>query len=164
MIIGFFRHGLAAPPGAAGADDAKRPLTPEGREKTLLASRGVQRLELGFDKVLTSPLPRALETAEILAKALKLPKPQVSERLLPGTVPRTIIRTVQGLDCKAPVMVGHEPDLSAAVALMIGARPEEPLEIKKAGLAVVQVLSLEPEPRGTLLQLLSPATLRALAR
>ncbi len=164
MIIGFFRHGPAVPPGTPGIEDSKRPLTPDGREKTQQAVRGVQRLEIGFDKILASPLPRALETAEILAKALKMPRPQVSDRLLPGTVPRTILQAVQELACKAPVLVGHEPDLSAAVALLLGSRPEESLEIKKAGLAVVQIRSLDPRPEGTLLQLLSPATLRALGK
>jgi len=163
MIIGFFRHGPAVPPGTAGVEDAKRPLTPEGKQKTQQAAEGLQRLGLGFDRILTSPLPRALETAEIVARALKMPRPQVSERLLPGSVPRTILQAVQELEARAPLLVGHEPDLSAAVALLIGAPPEESLDLKKAGLAVVEILSLDPA-RGKLLQLLAPATLRALAK
>ena len=162
MIIGFFRHGPAVPPGTRGIEDAKRSLTPEGREKTQAAARGVRRLELGFDRIVTSPLPRAVETAEILARELKLPRPVVSDRLLPGTVPRTMLQVVQEMTLKAPVLVGHEPDLSAAVALLIGAREEESLEIKKAGLAVVQIRSVESTLAGTLLQLLSPSTLRLL--
>ena len=59
MNVCFFRHGLAVEPGTAGVADDERALTEDGRRKTRSAARGLKRLKLGVDTILTSPLPRA---------------------------------------------------------------------------------------------------------
>lgn len=139
----FFRHGPAVPHGTPGVAEDDRPLTPEGRKKTRAAARGVQALDLRIKAVLTSPLPRARETAEILAKELGL-KAVIDERLRPGGDPAALAKSGRAL-------VGHEPDFSAAVTRLIGGGA---VELKKAGLAVVE--------DGVLKLLLTPAALRAI--
>lgn len=142
----FLRHGPAA-------DEEPRPLTPEGREKTERAARGIARLDLGIDAVLSSPLPRALETAEILARVLGLPKPRTSDLLLPDADAE---RLLPSLRAAVPALVGHEPSLSRAVSRLIGGGA---VSLKKAGMAFVETTSAS---RGTLRLLLPPAVLRAL--
>ncbi len=156
MKVCFLRHGPAAARGP-GIDDDARPLTPEGRLRTREAARGIRRLRLGIDGIWTSPLPRARETAEILARALRLPAPKVSDLLRPGVPPLRWLRLLRGT---CPVLVGHEPDLGEAVALLTGGRPDA-FPLKKAGLAVVE---LESARRGSLRLLLPPAVLRFAGR
>ena len=164
MKVGFFRHGPAVPHGTAGVADADRPLTPEGRKKTAQAAKGLRRLDLGFDAIYTSPLPRALQTAEILAEILRLPKPKILDALIPGTASGPLLKDVHGLKDDAPLLVGHEPSLSMAVSRAIGAGSRGSLEFKKAGLAIVDMEPGSSEPRGTLRMLLVPKVLRKLGR
>src|SRR5512132_2307889 len=70
------RHGVAEERGDAWPDDSKRPLTDDGMARMRKAARGLARLGVGLDLVLTSPLVRARQTAEILAGALE-PRPSV---------------------------------------------------------------------------------------
>ena len=153
MIAGFFRHGPAVPRGTKGVAEAERSLTPEGRKKTLRAARGVRRLDLGFDGLYSSPLPRAIQTAEILGTVLGLPAPKELEALRPESTAAALLKTVRGLR-GTPLLVGHEPLLSQTVGRAAGAS----LELKKAGLVVVDLGA------GTLLLLLPPSVLRRLGR
>jgi phosphohistidine phosphatase len=73
MKLYLLRHGLAVDADEADLKDEDRPLTPEGREKTIQAARGMRRLEIGIDLILTSPLPRAMETAALTARTLVAP-------------------------------------------------------------------------------------------
>jgi phosphohistidine phosphatase len=163
MIAGFFRHGPAVERGSSEMADEDRPLTPSGRKKTLLAARGLRRLDLGFERVLTSPLPRALQTAEILCHVLKLGKPAIDDRLLPGSAARRVLEILSG-DGDATLLVGHEPDLSKAVLQAVGALGRESIELKKAGFALVRLEGAAPKPEGILTLLLTPSALRKLGR
>src|SRR5918996_3887129 len=67
------RHGIAVSSGEPGAEaDSQRPLTPKGIKRMRKASRGLRRLGIPFDAILTSPLVRARQTAEIVADTLNL--------------------------------------------------------------------------------------------
>lgn len=134
----FFRHGPAVPRGTPGIEDADRALTPEGRKKTTRAARGLKALDLGIDAIYTSPLRRAVETADILAKTLKL-RPEILEELGPGGPPRRLLAAAARLPATVPVLVGHEPLLSAAVLAAMGGTNRASLEIRKAGLALVDL-------------------------
>jgi len=162
MNAGFFRHGPAVPRGTGGIDDPDRPLTPEGRKKTVQAARGVERLDLEFQAVFTSPLPRALETAELLAEILDLPRPRTLDLLAPGSAARRLLAELSTLKVERPLLVGHEPDLSGAVALAISGGGKVSIDLKKAGLACVDFHRTSPRPEGTLTLLLTPASLRKL--
>ena len=164
MNVVFLRHGPAVPSGTSGVAEEDRPLTEEGRQKTKRAARGIARLDIGIDEILTSPLPRARETAEILADALHLGAPRVSDLLLPDVPARRLLEALGERKAETPALVGHEPSLSRAAAYLIGAEGKDALELKKSGLAVVALRSLSPRPEGLLKLLLTPAALRALAR
>jgi len=158
MNVGFYRHGIAVPHGTPGIAEAERPLTPEGRKKTAQAAKWLKRLDLGFDGIYSSPLPRALQTAEIVTEALKLGKPKILDALLPGTPARHLLDEVRSLSEKNPILVGHEPLLSAAVSTAVCGAAKGSFELKKAGLAL---LALE-KSGASLKLLLSPAVLRAI--
>jgi len=162
MNVGFFRHGPAVASGTEGVAEADRPLTPEGRKKTVQAAKGLRALDLGIDAVFTSPLPRALETAEIVAGVLQLPAPSVLEGLSPGSSPRRLLAGLKELEAETPLLVGHEPLLSSAVLLAICGTATGAIELKKAGLAVVELETASARARGTLKLLLSGSALRKL--
>lgn len=163
MNVGFFRHGPAVERGTEGVSEADRPLTPEGRKKTLLASKGLKALDLGFDRVFTSPLPRAMQTAEIVAGVLRLPPPEVLDGLSPGGSPRRLLDGLRDLESQAPLLVGHEPLLSSTISLAVCGGVTGSFEMKKAGLAWVEFESDSARPRGRLKLLLGGAVLRGLA-
>ena len=164
MKVGLFRHGPAVPSGTAGMPDADRPLTPEGIKKTARAAKGLRRLDLGFDALYTSPLMRALQTAEILSEVLSLPKPKILEALIPGTASGALLKDIHALKDDSPLLVGHEPSLSSAVSRAVCGSAKGSFEMKKAGLAVVELHEQSSLPEGTLCLLLTPSVLRELGR
>ena len=152
MRICLVRHGPAVPRGTKGIEDDARPLTPGGRGKTRAAARGIRALDLGIDAVWTSPLPRARETAEILARELRLPAPTVTDLLKPDASMNRLSRALKG---RCPALVGHEPDLGEAVAFLTGGRADA-FPMKKAGLAVLDLQRRGARPSGTLALFLQP--------
>ncbi len=164
MNVGFFRHGPAVARGTKGVSEADRPLTPEGREKTLQAAKGLKAIALGIDAIYTSPLPRALQTAELVAGVLRLPSPTVLDALSPGGSARRLLVGLQELDAKTPLLVGHEPLLSTAVSLAVCGGEAGAFELKKAGLAWVELDDASARPRGLLKLLLTGSVLRRLAK
>jgi phosphohistidine phosphatase len=156
-LLGTFRHGPATPRDPLKEPDALRTLTPDGRRLTRAAAHGVLSLEHDWSGLWTSPLPRARETAEILALALGLKRPRVASVLAPDSRPEDIL-AFAGRH-RAPLLVGHEPSLSKAVLQACGA-PHGNLKLRKAGLAVVKF----DFGLGTLVSLLDPHQLRRLGR
>jgi phosphohistidine phosphatase SixA len=164
MNLILIRHGPAVPSGTKGVADADRRLTPDGRKKTTRAFEGLRRLNLGIDEIHTSPLPRALETAEILSRVLKLPKPKVTDHLLPEASGPSVLEILRGLKGKAPALVGHEPGLSSALGLCLGSAEASSVRFKKAGVAVVELQGGASPAKGLLRLFLTPAVLREFAR
>jgi phosphohistidine phosphatase len=148
--------------GTSGVAEEDRPLTPEGRRKTIRAARGIRALKLGIDVVFSSRLPRALETARILTEVLGLPDPKTVDELLPGAASDRLLGLLRSAKSKVPVVVGHEPGLTTAIAHLVAQKEAGSFLLKKAGFAVVDVASFTPRPDGTLRLLLTPSILRAL--
>lgn len=128
MRLYLIRHAKAAP----GHPDELRPLTPEGREQArLLAERiAAERPEA----VVTSPLLRALETAEVLARACGL-EAEADERLAPGANSADARAAAAGRGERV-VLVGHQPDLGRIAAALTGG--DEP-GFPTAGMAVIDL-------------------------
>jgi phosphohistidine phosphatase len=158
MDLLFLRHGIAEDWGPGG-DDRLRALTDEGCDKCRQAAVGLARLGLRFSHVWSSPLVRALQTAELV-----LPNQpyELRAELAGGTVEMLLV-ALRELPADAVVLlVGHEPQLSLTVEALLGAQYGA-VTMKKAGLAHVQVdLRHGPEAQGSLVCLLTPAQLRAL--
>jgi phosphohistidine phosphatase len=133
------RHGAAVERGTPGIADDERPLTPDGERKFQKAARGIARVLDRPDAILTSPLPRARRTAELLAEAFGGPKLTETAALSYGSI-EDLRKLLAGYAETALVaVVGHEPYLSDLLARLIDARGGGPLEFKKGGVALVEL-------------------------
>ncbi|HLY60798.1 MAG TPA: phosphohistidine phosphatase SixA [Terriglobia bacterium] len=161
----IMRHGLASPRTSAGiTDDAKRPLTPEGKKKTQEIARGLLRLGLELDWIVTSPLVRAVETAGIVSDSLdsKIPM-DISDALRPGGSPEALIGFLtQHAHRKRVMVVGHEPGLGELAARLIGAGRNANLSLKKGGCVRIDFDEFPPRSPGQLVWWLTPRVMRKL--
>jgi phosphohistidine phosphatase len=144
VILYFLRHGKAAP-ASEGQPDDERQLTDDGIAVLHAAAPVWRRLNLRPDVVLSSPLPRAVRTAELFCEAVGAAAPVADDRLRPGADWADLARAIADHPEAARVaFVGHEPDLSRAVALLTGASS---VRLRTGGLACVEFYGV-PEPGG----------------
>jgi len=156
MELYFLRHGVAADVAPAGLGDAGRPLTKEGIAKMQAGARGMRRLGLRLDALLSSPLVRAHETAAIVARELGL-ELQLDEKLASGCDMAQLFALLgEHRAAERVMLVGHEPDFSALIGALTGGSR---VLMKKGGLGCVSIERLE-QGAGTLTWLLPPRVLR----
>ena len=142
MILYFLRHGKAGSPRAM--DDDARELTANGIAALRSAASLWRRLNLRPDVVLTSPLPRASRTAELFCEAVG-GSPIADDRLRPGAAWADMAQAMAAhRDARRVMFIGHEPDLSSAVAELTGAAS---VRMRKGGLACLEFYGI-PEPGG----------------
>ena len=160
--IYLIRHAIAEERGEEWPDDDLRPLTQEGVRRFSEAARGLLSFALPPEHVITSPLVRARQTAELLAAAAEPALPLVViDELSPGHAPSSVLTKVRKLgDWERVALVGHEPDLGYLAGELVGAG--RPLPFKKGGACCIDVTWGRP-PRGTLVWFLPPKLLRLLA-
>ncbi len=159
MRLLLLRHGVAEDAGpATGFQDEPRALTADGTAKMQLAARGVARLNLGVEAVVSSPLVRCVQTATIVAEALGLPVVQ-DARMAPGADLDAVADLLtEHPDAGTVLLCGHQPDMSSLVAELTGGMAA----FRKGTLAVMEME--RPRPHGAhLAALYPPAALRALA-
>lgn len=166
MELYLLRHGLAVEHGTRGfEDDFSRPLTPKGRRQLRKVSTAIQKLTGGFDLILSSPLARAKQTAEIVAAELKLKKRlKYSNALAPGGIAAILVRQL-GREQPAPekvLLVGHEPDLSRLISVLVTGSLQLQLDLKKGGLCKLEADTLRAGPCATLAWLLTPKQMKAM--
>ncbi len=151
MRLYFFRHGPAgAKPDWDGPDEA-RPLTDDGRAVVAAGARLLARAGVTVDAVLTSPLVRARETAEIVATILEARAPVDDERLAAGFDRKRLTAVLADhSDAQALLLVGHEPDFSRTIGELTGGA----VVVKKGGIARVDLDGTSS--RGALVWLLPP--------
>src|SRR4051812_41782281 len=119
MDLYVLRHGLAGSREEWDGPDAERPLTSKGRSRSRAAGRGLARLGATVDVILTSAYLRAAETARLTADALHAPVVEV-QALEPGNLTQEYRSLLQPYEDNSSVMlVGHEPDLSAFIGMLI---------------------------------------------
>jgi len=162
-MLYLVRHAIAEDRSDSGRD-ADRRLTAQGIAKMRRACAGLSRLGVAPDRVYTSPLVRARQTAELLCETLA---PSTTPKTLPALAPggaRNVPAALRALpEAGAVALVGHEPDLGQLTALLIGCPPGAgSIEFKKGGVAAIELGALPPELPGTLCWLLTPRQLRAL--
>ncbi len=163
MELFLVRHGIAAD-AAPGGSDAERPLTDEGRRRTARAAAGLAALGCRPGVILTSPLRRARQTADILAEALPGDAPVVETPALAGGAPGDVLGEVRAAGAESVVAVGHMPDLADLASVALCRRDVVRLTFRKAG-AMRLVFDGPPAPgRAWLDWLLPPRALRALAK
>ena len=135
MKLYVLRHAQAEP-GAGGISDEARQLTDRGKERMAEAARGMRRLGLEFDAILASPLARAAQTAEIVAATYDHdPPPQTLAALATGVNPAQAVAALAPFAHYEQVMiVGHEPQLSAIVSILLtGSAERVTLQFTKGG-------------------------------
>lgn len=164
MILFIVRHAIAAH-GPAGVADEDRELTKEGIEKMKQAAAGLQALGAIPDAVLCSPLVRARETAAILLEAFNgKPAFMLTSALAPSGSRADLYREIRKHEGADGVMlVGHQPSLGQIAGEVAFGSSSCALDLKKGGACALEIERLSPEPRGSLLWLLTPAILRDLA-
>jgi phosphohistidine phosphatase len=156
----LIRHGVAAERGPEYPDDSKRPLTSRGMAALRREAKGLNALKVGFDLIITSPLVRTRQTAEILAEHLA-GKPAVtsSDALAPAGTPAGVVQELAKHHRKARIaLVGHEPNIGELAARLIGAR--SPIPFKKGAVCRIDFDVLPPKGIGQLRWFLPPRVLR----
>lgn len=166
MEVILIRHAKAESRDAnSWPDDDVRPLTAEGRAEQRATTRTMKKMGVKFDFLVTSPLLRARETAEIVAKGYRWPEaPQVAEELGHGYAPGAVVKLLAKFPPSAAVaLVGHEPDLSNLTAALVTRDGRLNIAVKKSGVVGIEFDGQAEEGKGTLLYHLKPAHLRKLA-
>ncbi|MDZ4199297.1 MAG: phosphohistidine phosphatase SixA [Kiritimatiellia bacterium] len=159
MLICLMRHGIAADPGKAGVrTDADRPLTTEGRDKTEQMARALQRLKIRPQRILSSPLRRARETAEIVGGILDA-KVETAAFLKPGGEPEDALIRIRAEAFQSVFLVGHMPDLSYLAAWLLPGLEPQGLIFKKAGVAEIEFEESVRRGCGRLIGFYSPRSL-----
>lgn len=167
MILYILRHGVAEDGPPAGGGDGARRLTPRGRDKVRAAAAGMRALGLKLDALLTSPMVRAAETAELVAAAYSNgPKPETLAALSAGVSPAETVTALKPYERHDHVMiVGHEPGLSSVASLLLtGSANNLTLDLKKCGLAALELADGVGRGRAQLCWMLTPRQLRRLRK
>jgi phosphohistidine phosphatase len=139
MDLYFLRHGKAGNPLPSPEEDARRPLTSQGRDELRAAAHGLRWLGIKPDAIYSSPLKRASETAAIVAEVLGC---DVTETplLAPGTDLRGIVPLLSQHDDNAALfLVGHEPGLSGMVGQLISPTSKANVTLKKGACCYVEL-------------------------
>ncbi|MCG9892353.1 MAG: phosphohistidine phosphatase SixA [Thermosynechococcaceae cyanobacterium MS004] len=139
IALYLIRHGIATERDS-GIDDRDRPLTPKGRQKAQAIAQQLKALGLDFDEILTSPLLRATQTAEILLGAGLSAQMSITHSLAPLGSFSDWLAWLRGYDAERQnqkttiALVGHEPDLSQWAELLLWGESRGVLQLKKGGI------------------------------
>jgi phosphohistidine phosphatase len=165
MNLVIVRHGPAGDREtwqAEGGDDRERPLTPDGKKQMRRAAAGLSKLVSGFDLLASSPLVRAMESAEIVAEEFGVDITTL-ELLMPEADPDNLVPWLAEQDPETTIaVVGHEPHLSTLVGHLVTGKSRSFITLKKAGSCMVELSNPIKAGTGTLGWLLTPKALRRL--
>jgi phosphohistidine phosphatase len=154
------RHGVAAERGDEYPDDSKRPLTADGIARLRKGARALDGLGVEFDQILSSPLVRAKQTADVFAETMKSKPPVATiDSLTPAGSPAAVIQDLGKHMRKARIaLVGHEPNMGELAAFLIGAKV--PLPFKKGAICRIDFAVFPPKGKGALCWFVTPRMLR----
>jgi len=142
MELYLIRHGIAEEH-QPKLKDEERQLTKEGKQKTEAVAQQLIKLGLQFDLILTSPLVRAHQTAEILINAGVSSKLEESDHLSPdGNINNWLtdwLKTKNYLAKTRLGLVGHEPNLSNWAEILLWGEAKGSLVLKKAGMMGIKL-------------------------
>jgi phosphohistidine phosphatase len=164
------RHAIAAERGDAWPDDELRPLTPDGVRRMARGVEGLAALDVRVELVVTSPLVRARQTAELVAAGVRgadgrtTPAVVVRPELAPDGSPVAVMTALAAQTTASTfALVGHEPDLGALAAWLVGAA--RPIPFRKGAVCRIDGRGW-PARRGSadLVWFATPKMLRRLGR
>ena len=159
----LIRHGVAEERGEKYPDDSKRPLTSQGISRLRKEARGLDAFGITFDQIITSPLVRTRQTADVFAEVLKgKPPVALADALAPaGTATAVLQELGKHMRKERIALVGHEPNIGELAARLIGARA--PLEFRKGAICRIDFEVFPPKGTGQLQWFLPPRVLRSLS-
>jgi phosphohistidine phosphatase len=163
MHLYLLRHAIAVEPGTEGAPtDFDRRLTPGGVKKFRRAVRGMKGMSLEFDAILSSPYPRARETADLVRQGLGGPEVRETANLAPDGAPANLIQELKQFNPppERVLLVGHEPFLSGLASLLISGTRDVAIRLKKGGLIHLEAAELQPGRCAELRSMVGPAQLK----
>jgi phosphohistidine phosphatase len=165
MELLILRHGEAGNRLSSVNKDFGRDLTVSGRTTMEEVANSINGLKFVIDKIATSPLPRAKESAEIVAKALNKERDlEVWDELKPEGQTADLYRRLSKLKGESSILlVGHEPYLSGLISELISGSKGGRIILKKSGMAKVVVVSLGTKPSGQLKWLLTPRQIKRMS-
>lgn len=161
MDLYIVRHGKAGKRVADPREDRMRALTNGGRKEVRDAARWFSRVAPSPGWIATSPLPRARETAEILAKKCGAEDiPEEWDELLPGYEARDAHSRIFSMPADSTGMVvGHEPQLSDLLSLLVSTGGHLRVTLAKGAIVRVAGVGQKSTPSGMLEWLVTPAIL-----
>jgi phosphohistidine phosphatase len=168
MRLLVVRHGIAEDRDAwarTGEDDTLRPLTDEGRRKMRGVARGLARVGPTPDVLASSPLTRAVQTADILDRAYGGVETMVLEQLTPERHPADLLGWLRMCASESTIaVVGHEPHLSDLLSWLLTGREGSFIQLKKGGACLLSFQENARAGSAMLRWALTPTQLRRLGR
>lgn len=166
MELYIQRHAIAVVRGTEGYEhDGDRPLTPKGAKRMKQIAAGMKALGLSFDLILSSPLVRARQTAEIVADTFDIRKKfEFCDPLSTDGDNEEVVAEIakREASCNSILLVGHEPSLSGLISVLLAGDERIPITMKKGGLCKLAVHSVQYGRCATLEWLLTPRQLTSL--
>jgi phosphohistidine phosphatase len=166
MRLYIVRHAIALPQSAPGIQDEDRTLTEKGVKKMRLAAAGLRSLGYIPELLLSSPLIRAVQTAEILLQTFgEEVEMKISATLAPSGNRRDLHAEIARYERKLDslMIVGHQPSLGELAGEIVCGSPGYWLDLKKGGACAIEIESVQGIPRGNLISLLTPSILRKIS-
>lgn len=163
MELVLVRHAIACQRDSERwPNDGRRPLSPRGVLRARKAAAGLKRLIARPRRVLTSPLLRTRQTAEVLAERAGWPAAIPCAELAPEEPAQALLAILHHEQDELVALVGHQPGLSELIALALpGSSRPEAFELKRFGVALLSFEAAPAAGSGTLQWLLPPRLLRA---
>ncbi len=166
MLVYLVRHAIAVPhdsPGVSG--DAERELTPEGIRKMRRHVLALKKQRVKLDRVWSSPLIRARQTADLLVEGLKVAAGvELVREMAPGVDADRLFKLLdRHTHLTGVALVGHEPDMGELASLLLCGHRTAAIPFKKGAVACLDVADFKPPTRGQLLWLLTPRQMAAIA-
>ena len=150
MRIFLIRHTEAQPLEEVSSDE-ERTITVKGEKRIRKAAQGLRRLNLFPERIFSSPLKRALQTAEIIAEELGFVGDiEAVDELSPESPPEELINVFHELHHEEIMLVGHQPLLGLTASALLGIRAEGCISLKKGGLMRIDIDNWDDDPPGKL--------------
>jgi phosphohistidine phosphatase len=162
MKLYCIRHAQAVDRDTEGVtSDAERTLTDSGKDTAKKVGKALAKLGIKFDLVLSSPLVRARQTAEIIAETLGADEPELVDGLKGPVNPSEIEDTIRKSSAENIALVGHTPSMDEYVSSLMFGKTTGMIKLRKASVCCVDLDSETSPLRGELQWLITAKQLKA---
>ena len=167
MDIYILRHGKAEERSQNITSDSKRRLTEVGKKELEYIGKAIKNLDIEFDLVVSSPLVRAKQTADIILKHVKIKKKSILvwDELKPEISVETTLKKLSRINSSSSILlIGHEPHLSNLISNIISNSDNVDISLKKGGFAHIKGLPEKSGVYGSLRSVMTPKQLKKLCK